>query len=186
MSDQPDLTGRNVVLVATDGFEDSELTDPRDAVLGAGATVTVVTPGARTITGKNGTEIAADASTADADAAVFDALLLPGGTSNADRIRLDPDAVSLVRDLTTAGKPVGAICHGAWILTDADVLKGRTLTSFPSLRTDLVNAGASWVDEEVHIDGGDGGAAAGALVSSRTPADLPAFNSAVVAAFGVS
>ncbi len=185
MSDKSDLTGRTVAIVATNGFEDSELTSPRDAILDAGGTAVLVTPGGETVTGKKGTELTADTSTADAEAANFDALVLPGGTSNADALRLDQDAVGLVKALTTGGKPVGAICHGAWILTDADVLAGRTLTSFPSLRTDLVNAGASWVDEEVHIDGGDG-TSTGALVSSRTPDDLPAFNGALVAAFAVA
>lgn len=182
-AENPDLTGRTVLVLATDGFEDSELTSPREAVLGAGATVTVAVPGGGTITGKKGTEIAADSATADVDASTVDAVLLPGGTSNADRLRLDEAAVALVRDVVTSGKPVGVICHGAWILTDADVLTGRKLTSFPSLKTDLVNAGAHWVDEEAHIDGGSDGA--GALVSSRTPDDLPAFNDAVVATFAL-
>ncbi|AHW62647.1 Intracellular protease [Corynebacterium glyciniphilum AJ 3170] len=181
MSDQKKLTGRTVVVLATDGFEDSELTSPRDAVSDAGATVVIATPGGDTITGKNGTDVPADARTADIEAATVDAILLPGGTSNADALRLDADAVSLVRKVVTAGKPVGVICHGGWILTDADVLKGRTLTSFPSLKTDLINAGATWVDEEAHTCEGTGGA--GTIVSSRTPDDLPAFNDAVVAAF---
>ena len=185
MSDTSDLTGRTVAIIATNGFEDSELTSPRDAILDAGGTAVLVTPGGETVTGKKGTELAADISTADADAASFDALVLPGGTSNADALRLDQDAVALVKAIATGGKPVAAICHGAWILTDADVLGGRTLTSFPSLRTDLVNAGASWVDEETHVDGGDG-ASTGALISSRTPDDLPAFNAALVAAFATA
>jgi protease I len=184
MSDQKVLTGRTVVVLATDGFEDSELTSPRDAVSDAGAAVVVATPGGSAITGKNGTEVPADAGTADVDVSTVDAVLLPGGTSNADALRLDAAAVSVVRDVVTAGKPVGVICHGAWILTDADVLRGRTLTSFPSLRTDLVNAGATWVDEEAHTC--EGPAGAGTIVSSRTPDDLPAFNAAVVAAFAAS
>lgn len=181
MADQNDLNGRTVVILATDGFEDSELTSPRDAVSDAGAKVVIATPGGEQITGKNGTEVPADARTADVQAATVDAVLLPGGTSNADAIRLDADAVALVREVVTGNKPVGVICHGAWILTDADVLKGRTLTSFPSLKTDLVNAGATWVDEEAHTCNGPEGA--GTIVSSRTPDDLPAFNDAVVAAF---
>ncbi|HJC84271.1 MAG TPA: type 1 glutamine amidotransferase [Candidatus Corynebacterium faecigallinarum] len=185
MSNTSDLTGRTVAIIATNGFEDSELTSPRDAIRDAGGTAVLVTPGGETVTGKNGTELAADTATANAAAAGYDALVLPGGTSNADALRLDQDAVALVKDIATSGKPVAVICHGAWILADADVLAGRTLTSFPSLRTDLVNAGASWVDEEVHIDGGDG-AKVGTLVSSRTPDDLPAFNGALVAAFGVA
>ena len=187
MSEQPDLSGREllagrtVLVLATDGFEDSELTSPRDAVSDAGAEVLIATPGGGTITGKNGTEVPADTATEDVDASTVDALLLPGGTSNADALRLDAAAVSLVRAVVTSGRPVGVICHGAWILTDADVLEGRTLTSFPSLRTDLVNAGATWVDEEAHTCEGPEGA--GTVVSSRTPDDLPAFNDAVVAAF---
>ncbi|WP_420100306.1 type 1 glutamine amidotransferase domain-containing protein [Corynebacterium sp.] len=181
MAADTDLTGRTVVVLATDGFEDSELTSPRDAVSDAGATIVIATPGGDTITGKNGTEVPADARTADVEAATVDAILLPGGTSNADALRLDKDAVALVREVVTAGKPVGVICHGAWILTDADVLEGRTLTSFPSLKTDLVNAGATWVDEEAHTC--EGPAGAGTIVSSRTPDDLPAFDDAVVAAF---
>ncbi|MDN5582603.1 MAG: type 1 glutamine amidotransferase domain-containing protein [Corynebacterium sp.] len=184
MSDQKKLTGRTVVVLATDGFEDSELTSPRDAVSDAGAHVVIATPGGKAITGKKGTEVPADARTADVEAATVDAVLLPGGTSNADALRLDADAVALVREVVTGGKPLGVICHGAWILTDADVLSGRTLTSYPSLRTDLVNAGATWVDEEAHTCGGPEGA--GTIVSSRTPDDLPAFNDAVVAAFAAS
>lgn len=181
MAEQIDLTGRTVVILATDGFEDSELTSPRDAVSDAGATVVIATPGGKVITGKNGTEVPGDARTADVEAATADAVLLPGGTSNSDAIRMDADAVALVRGVVTGGKPVGVICHGAWILTDADVLKGRTVTSFPSLKTDLVNAGASWVDEEVHVCTGPEGT--GTIVSSRTPDDLPAFNAAVLDAF---
>lgn len=169
------LNNRKVAVVATNGFEDSELTSPVEAVEQAGATVTIISTEAQTITGKNGTEIQVDATSASANAADFDALILPGGTSNADKIRMDSDAVKFVADIFAAGKPTGVICHGAWILTDADVLKGRTLTSFPSIQTDLRNAGATWVDEEVHTDNG--------LVSSRTPDDLPAFNAKIVEEF---
>lgn len=171
-----DLSNRTVAVLATDGFEDSELTSPVDAVKAAGATVTVLSTETGSIEGKNGTAVTVDKTTADADAADFDALILPGGTGNADKIRMDTDAVDFVKKLVEAGKPVGVICHGGWILTDADVLEGRTLTSFPSLKTDLRNAGATWVDEEVHVDQG--------LVSSRTPDDLPAFNAKIVEEFG--
>lgn len=171
-----DLTGKNVAVIATHGFEDSELSSPVEAVQEAGATVSVLsTETGAPIEGKNGTKVDVDAATADADPAEFDALILPGGTGNADKIRMDSDAVSFVKAHVEAGKPVGVICHGAWILTDADVLKGRTLTSYPSLQTDLRNAGATWVDEEVHTDNG--------LVSSRTPDDLPAFNAKIVEEF---
>ena len=112
---------------------------------------------------------------ADADPAAFDALVLPGGVVNADKIRMDEDAVAFTRHFFDEGKPVGVICHGGWILADAEVLKGRTLTSYPSLKTDLRNAGATWVDEEVHVDDG--------LVSSRTPKDLPAFNAKLIEEF---
>lgn len=169
------LNNRKVAVVATNGFEDSELTSPVEAVKQAGATVTIISTKAQTITGKNGTEIQVDNTSASANADDFDALILPGGTSNADKIRMDSDAVKFVADIFVAGKPTGVICHGAWILTDADVLKGRTLTSFPSIQTDLRNAGATWVDEEVHTDNG--------LVSSRTPDDLPAFNAKIVEEF---
>lgn len=171
-----DLSNRKVAVLATNGFEDSELTGPVDAVRDAGATVTILAPAAGVIEGKNGTSIGVDLVASEAKAADFDALLLPGGTSNADKLRMDEGAVKFVREHFAADKPTGVICHGGWILTDADVLKGRTLTSFASLKTDLRNAGATWVDEEVHVDKG--------LVSSRTPDDLPAFNAKVLEEFG--
>lgn len=169
------LSNVKVAVIATNQFEDSELTGPVEAVRERGATVSVLSTEAGTIEGKNGTSITVDGTTADADPAEFDALILPGGTGNADKIRMDADAVSFVKKHVEAGKPVGVICHGGWILADADVLDGRTLTSYPSLKTDLRNAGATWVDEEVHVDNG--------LVSSRTPADLPAFNAKIVEEF---
>ncbi|AGF73549.1 type 1 glutamine amidotransferase domain-containing protein [Corynebacterium halotolerans] len=169
------LTNRTIAVLATNGFEDSELTSPVEAVTQEGATVRYITPGGETIEGKNGTKIEADLSTADAKAQDFDSLILPGGTGNADKLRLDKPAVEFVKDIFADSKPVGVICHGGWILTDADVVKGRTLTSFPSLQTDLRNAGATWVDEECHVDNG--------LVSSRTPDDLPAFNAKIVEEF---
>lgn len=162
-----DLTGKTVAVLATDGFEDSELLKPWEALTASGARAVLISPEAGTITGKNGTERTVDLTTASASAGDYDALLLPGGVVNGDHLRMDQAAVALVREIVTADKPVGVICHGGWILTDADVLQGRTLTSYPSLRTDLVNAGATWVDEEVVVDEG--------LVSSRTPDDLPAF-----------
>lgn len=170
-----ELNNVRVAVIATDGFEDSELTSPVEAVRAAGARVTVLAPEAGSITGKNGTEVSVDGTTADADPAEFDALILPGGTGNADKIRMDEPAVAFVKAHVEAGKPLGVICHGGWILTDADVISGRTLTSYPSIKTDLRNAGATWVDEEVHVDNG--------IVSSRTPDDLPAFNAKVVEEF---
>ncbi|GAB3694925.1 type 1 glutamine amidotransferase domain-containing protein [Corynebacterium nasicanis] len=173
-----DLSNVQVAVLSTHGFEDSELTSPVEALRAAGATVTVIAPESGTIEGKNGTEVTVDAVTADVDPASFDALLLPGGTGNADKLRMDGPAVDFVKAHFAADKPVGVICHGGWILTDADVLQGRTLTSFESIKTDLRNAGATWVDEEVHIDQG--------LVSSRTPQDLPAFNAAIVEEFAAA
>ncbi len=169
------LQNKKVAILATNAFEDSELTDPREAVEAAGATVQVIAPESGTIDGKKGASVAVDLTTAEANAADFDALILPGGTGNADHIRMDEAAVTFVRELTQAGKPVGVICHGGWILTDADALKGVRVTSFPSLKTDLKNAGAEWVDEEVVVDK--------RIISSRTPADLPAFNKAIVEEF---
>ena len=169
------LQNKKVAILATNAFEDSELTDPREAVEAAGATVQVIAPESGTIDGKKGAKVDVDLTTAEANAADFDALILPGGTGNADHIRMDEAAVTFVRELTQAGKPVGVICHGGWILTDADALKGVRVTSFPSLKTDLKNAGAEWVDEEVVVDK--------RIISSRTPADLPAFNKAIVEEF---
>ena len=170
------LTGKRVAVLATNGFEDSELTEPLAAVTEHGAEATVVSTKTGTITGKNGHEQEATLSSADAQASDFDALLLPGGVVNGDQIRLDADAVSFTRDFFAQHKPVAAICHGGWILADADVLQGRKVTSYPSLRTDLQNAGATWVDEEVVVDQG--------LVTSRTPEDLPAFNAKFVEEIG--
>ena len=166
------LTGKTVAFLATNGFEDSELTSPWDAVTEHGAQAVLVAPKAGTIKGKKGHEAKVDETVAHAVANRFDALVLPGGVVNGDHIRMDDDAVAFVRAFFDAGKPVGVICHGGWILADADVLRGRTLTSYGSLRTDLRNAGATWLDREVVVDNG--------LVSSRTPADLPAFNAKLV------
>ena len=154
---------------------DNKTIAPLEAVKNAGATVRVLAPKPGTITGKNSTEISVDAATGDSTGESFDGIILPGGTDNADLIRLDKAAVEIVRNHMSKDLPLGAICHGAWILADAEALKGRTLTSFPSLQTDLRNAGATWVDEEVHCDQG--------LVSSRTPDDLPAFNAKLVEEF---
>ncbi len=172
MTDTEDLTGKRVAFLATDGYEDSELTSPWDAVTGAGASAVLIAPESGSIEGKKGHTQTVDLVSSDADAGDFDALVLPGGVVNADHLRLDRAAVDLTRAFFAQHKPVAAICHAAWILAEADVLDGRTLTSYPSLRTDLVNAGADWVDEEVVVDHG--------LVSSRTPDDLPAFNAKVI------
>jgi protease I len=171
----PALDGKKIAFLLTDGYEDSELTSPWEAVTGEGAEAVLVSPTEGSVSGKKGHEATVDQAVAAADPAGFDGLVLPGGVVNADKIRMDEDAVAFARHFFEAGKPVGVICHGGWILTDADVLRGRTLTSYPSLRTDLQNAGATWVDEEVHVDQG--------LVSSRTPEDLPAFNAKIVEEF---
>lgn len=166
------LTGKKVAFLATDGFEDSELTNPWEAVTEHGAVAELISTESGTITGKNGHEARVDQTTAQASTGDYDALVLPGGVVNSDDIRLDQDAVAFVRQIFAEHKPVGVICHGGWILTDADVLQGREITSYPSLKTDLQNAGAKWVDAEVICDEG--------LVSSRTPDDLPAFNAKLV------
>ncbi|NCD17869.1 MAG: type 1 glutamine amidotransferase [Actinobacteria bacterium] len=166
------LNGKRVAFLLTDGFEDSELTSPWEAVTEAGAEAALVSTERGTVSGKKGHEATVDLTSSEASASDFDALMLPGGVSNGDKIRMDEDAVRFTREFFEQGKPVGVICHGGWILTDADVLRGRTLTSYASLRTDLRNAGATWVDEEVVVDNG--------LVSSRTPKDLPAFNAKLV------
>ncbi len=169
------LDDRTVAFLLTDGFEDSELTSPWAAVEDAGARTSLVSPADVTVRGKNGHEQRVDLPVATADPADFDALVLPGGVVNADHLRMDEDAVAFVRGFVDAGKPVGVICHGAWILIEAGGVEGRRITSYPSLRTDLLNAGAQWVDERVVVDAG--------LISSRTPDDLPAFDEAIVEAF---
>ncbi|MDZ8275569.1 type 1 glutamine amidotransferase domain-containing protein [Microbacterium aquimaris] len=166
------IDGKKVAFLLTDGFEDSELTSPWAAVTEAGATATLVSPAEGTVTGKNGHEQSVDLAVSDAGVDDFDALVLPGGVVNADHLRMDDRAVAFVRGFFDAHKPVSVICHGSWILAEAGVLEGRTLTSYPSLKTDLRNAGATWVDEEVVVDQG--------LTSSRTPDDLPAFNAKTV------
>lgn len=167
-----EITGRTVAFLLTDGYEDSELTEPWSAVTQAGATATLVSPKDDRVEGKKGHSQPVDASVANVSADDFDALVLPGGVVNADHLRMDKDAVAFAKRFFEQGKPVGVICHGAWILIEADVVRDRELTSYPSLRTDLINAGARWVDEEVVTDQG--------LVSSRTPDDLPAFCAKVV------
>jgi protease I len=166
------LSGRRIAILATDGFEQSELADPRRALEDAGAATDIVSLRAGTIRGwKNGNW--ADAFTVDktvgqANAGDYDALVLPGGVMNPDKLRTDADAVRFTRTFFEQGKPVGAICHGPWTLIDAGVVDRRRMTSWPSLRQDLINAGARWTDEEVVVDG--------ELVTSRKPADIPAFS----------
>lgn len=171
------LQGKRVAfLMANEGVEQVELEEPLRAVREAGAQAALIAPEAGEIQGFNHLDKAdvfsVDETVADADAEQFDALVLPGGVANPDQLRTKPDAVQFVRAFFEAGKPVGVICHGPWTLVEADVVRGRTLTSWPSLQTDLRNAGAEWVDEEVHVDQG--------LVSSRKPDDLEAFCEKVV------
>jgi protease I len=172
MSQEPGmLKGKTIAILATDGVEQSELKKPRDAFDEAGARTLLVSPHAGHIQGvehlQNGHRFAVDLELSEADPDDFDALLLPGGVANPDVLRTLPEAVSFVRHIAEAGKPIAAICHGPWSLVEADLVRGRTVTSWPSLRTDLTNAGAIWVDREVVVDRG--------LVTSRKPDDLPAF-----------
>ena len=166
-----ELDGKTVAFLATEGVEQVELTEPWKAVENAGGTPELISlePGAVQAFNHldKGDTFPVDHTAAEADAARYDALVLPGGVANPDFLRADEDAVAFVRAFFDQAKPVAAICHGPWTLIDAGVVEGRTLTSWPSLRTDLRNAGATWVDEEVHVDQG--------LVSSRRPDDLPAF-----------
>lgn len=165
------LVGRKVAFLMTDGFEQVEFTEPWNALKAAGADVKLVSPIEGTVLGFHHTDKAdtfdVDVDVATADASEFDALVLPGGVVNADHLRMDVHAVAFVRAFFEQHKPVAAICHAGWILIEAGVVRGRNVTSYPSLKTDLVNAGADWSDEEVVVDQG--------LVTSRRPADLPAF-----------
>ena len=174
-----ELQGRKIAFLATDGVEQIEYTDPRKAVEGAGATAHLVALEPGEIQGFNhldrGDRFPVDKAVAEASADDYDGLVLPGGVANPDALRADTDAVQFVRSFFEAGKPVASICHGAWTLVEADVVGGRTLTSWPSIRTDIRNAGGTWVDEEVHTDRG--------LVTSRKPDDLPAFNAKIVEEF---
>lgn len=170
------LDGKRVAfLVAQEGVEQVELTEPWKAVVQGGGRPVLVAPQSGEIQAFNhldkGDQFHVDQTVADARPEEFDALVLPGGVANPDRLRMDPDAVRFAREFVMSGKPVAAICHAPWTLVEADVVRGRRLTSWPSLHTDLTNAGAEWVDEEVVVDTGG----PGPLVTSRKPDDLPAF-----------
>ena len=167
-----ELQGKRIAFLATNGVEDSELREPHKAVTGAGADADVVSLEEGEIEGKKGSSFQVDNVVHDVEASDYDALVLPGGVANPDKLRTDDKAVRFVREFFEQGKPVGVICHGGWTLVEADVVRGRKMTSYPSIKTDLVNAGAKWVDEEVVVDRG--------LVSSRWPDDLPAFNAKLV------
>lgn len=173
-------TDKRVLIVATDGFEQSELIGPRDALRDAGITVDIASIKPGQIQGMvhddKGETVEAKLAIADVEASDYDALVLPGGVANPDKLRMDGDAVQIVRDFVDAGKPVAAICHGPWLLVEADVVRGKRLTSWPSIRTDLRNAGAEVVDEQVVIDGN--------FITSRKPDDVPAFSRAIIDALG--
>ncbi|MBY0519394.1 MAG: type 1 glutamine amidotransferase [Sphingomonas sp.] len=176
----PDITNAKILILATDGFEQSELFRPREALMDAGASVTLASIGTDPIQGmqhdEKGETITPDLVLDDVDVADYDALVLPGGVANPDTLRMEPRAIGIIREFFDTGKVVAAICHAPWLLIEADVVDGKRATSWPSLRTDLENAGAEVVDEQVVIDGN--------LITSRNPDDLPAFNEAVIEAIG--
>jgi protease I len=173
------LDGKTVAILATEGVEQIELTEPRKAVEEAGADVVLLSIEAGDFQGfehlDKGETFTADKAVKDVSVDDFDALILPGGVANPDFLRTDPNAVGFVREFAESKKPIGVICHGPWTLVEAGAVKGRTITSWPSLQTDIRNAGGTWVDEEVHVDEG--------LVSSRKPDDLPAFCAKIVEEF---
>ena len=175
---EKNLQGQRVAILATDGFEQVELTEPKKNLEDAGAKVTVLSLKPGEIKGWDKTEwgkkVKVDGVVKDAKPDQFDALVLPGGQMNPDVLRMDSGAVTFVRTFVASGKPVAAICHGPWTLIEADVVRGKTMTSWPSVRTDLKNAGAHWVDEPVIVDGN--------LITSRKPEDIPAFSQAIVEA----
>lgn len=173
------LDGKKIAFLAADGVEQVELTDPWKAVEEEGAEPVLVSLADGQIQAhehlEKGEKFEVDRTVAEADASEFDGLVLPGGVANPDFLRADDDAVAFVRAFAEAGKPIGAICHGPWMLVEAGLADGLTLTSFPSIQTDIRNAGGHWVDEEVHVDRG--------ITTSRKPDDLPAFNRKIVEEF---
>ena len=175
-----DKTPAKVLILATDGFEQSELFDPRKALLDAGAEVVIASIGLDPIQGmkhdEKGDTIKPDMVLGDVQADAYDMLVLPGGVANPDTLRMQPEAVAIVKAFFADEKPVAAICHGPWLLAEADVLGGRKVTSWPSIRTDLWNAGAEVEDKDVVVDGN--------LITSRKPDDIPAFNRAILEALG--
>ena len=170
------LNGKRVAILVADGFEQEELTGPQEALKSAGAETDIVSPADGKVKGwaatKWGKKFKVDVPLAEAQPEHYDALLLPGGVMNPDKLRRDEVALAFVKAFFDMGKPVGAICHGPWTLIDAGVARGRKMTSYESIQTDLRNAGVEWVDEEVVVDNG--------LVTSRKPADLPSFNQKLV------
>ena len=176
------LSGKTIAVLATDGFEQVELDKPVDAMRKAGATVHIVAPEAGDIQGfehhDKGRKVGVDRTLGDVSADDYDGLVLPGGVINPDALRLEEKAISFIGAFAKADKPIAALCHGPWTLIDAGIAKGHKLTSWPSLKTDLTNAGAEWVDETVVIDG--------KLVTSRNPDDLPAFCDGIIKVFGAA
>jgi protease I len=176
---QTNLNGKKIAALATDGVEQIELTEPMRAARDAGATVELIAPKPGRIQGVNGMDkgdtFAVDRQVADVSADEYDGLILPGGVANPDKLRMDPKSVQLVRDFVTRKKPIASICHGPWMLVEAGAVDGLTMTSWPSLRTDIENAGGTWVDEEVHVQDG--------IVTSRKPDDLRAFCAKMVEEF---
>ncbi|HEU4723273.1 MAG TPA: type 1 glutamine amidotransferase domain-containing protein [Gemmatimonadaceae bacterium] len=174
------LKGRKVAILATDGVEQVELVEPRKALDAAGAVTHLIAPKEGTIQGVNhdekGDKLTVDRVLSQVHASEYDALLLPGGVANPDSLRMDTAAVQFVREFMLADKPVAAICHGPWLLVEAAAVSGRTLTSWPSIKTDIRNAGGQWVDQPVAVDD--------RLITSRKPADIPAFSAAIVKEFG--
>ena len=181
MSNQT-LKGKRIAILATDGFEQSELIDPKKLLEAAGAQVDVVSPAAGKIRGWKskdwGDEVAVDRTLDQARADDYDGLVLPGGQINPDKLRIEPRAVSLIQAFARSGKTIGAICHGPWLLVEAGLVRDKRVTSWPSVRTDLQNAGAKWEDHEVVVDGG--------LITSRNPQDIPAFAGKLIEAFAAS
>lgn len=174
-----DLAGKKVAILVDNGFEQVELTEPRKALDGAGATTHIVSPQPQKVKGwqhtKWGDELPVDVALDAARPEDYDALLLPGGVMNPDHLRGNDKAVSFVKNFVDSGKPIAAICHGPWTLIEAGAVRDRKVTSWPTLQTDLKNAGANWVDEEVVVDNG--------LVTSRKPDDIPAFNAKMIEEF---
>ena len=178
MADQT-LKNRKIAILATDGVEQVELTEPRKALEEAGATTELISLEAGEIQGFNhldhGDKLKVDRTVDEVSVEEYDGLLIPGGVANGDFLRADERAVKLTADFASAKKPIASICHGPWVLVEAGIVKGATLTSFPSFKTDITNAGGTWVDEEVVVDSG--------LTTSRNPDDIPAFNAKIIEEF---